>query len=352
MTGPGGPGNSVSPARDGGFAAELARYAQDLRALRIERGSPSYLVIGRRIPGRRQPQPSTLSEVFTGKRLPSWDTHAALVRALLSFDAHGQPIQPAREQADNWTQRWRILKGLQQQGTQPPRPPASGAAAHAAAVPQLPSPGGPRPSGDARPAAGRPRIHRAEPAAGAARQSPEPAPAWAELYQLSANPAFTESDKARIVMLDAAHRLSDEVWRLAQLVGLDQVQSGDYLHQLRQIAYSLAALADHVAYAESVRGTATGVIEDGLKTAGRLARLQEANVPERISKVWGRLTSRTTPLHLGRVLSRLDRWITQKDTLLDKEPLAQVLDAAAPWTGRDAAEADRQFLARQQPPPA
>ncbi|MBO0517122.1 tetratricopeptide repeat-containing protein [Streptomyces beijiangensis] len=99
---------------DDTYKRALAEFAQELEELRIEHGAPSFRVIAGQAPPSRPLSPSAVSEVLSGKRLPSRDFLIALVRTLLAHDG-ARPGPGARPdpRLDHWRTRWETLRKLQ-----------------------------------------------------------------------------------------------------------------------------------------------------------------------------------------------------------------------------------------------
>ncbi|MFF2812467.1 hypothetical protein ACFVT2_35900 [Streptomyces sp. NPDC058000] len=96
---------------NGEFQAELEEWAKDLRRLRIEHGGPTLAHIAARAPKNRPLSPSGVSEILSGKRLPTYDFYMALVRVLLACD--GRPASYHDERLAEWRERWQRLKELE-----------------------------------------------------------------------------------------------------------------------------------------------------------------------------------------------------------------------------------------------
>ncbi|MFJ4777724.1 WD40 repeat domain-containing protein [Streptomyces sp. NPDC088762] len=118
----------------GTFEEELARLAGDLRALRLDRGAPTYRRVQARaadcLTGIRLPA-ATQSDAFRGKRLLGFDLLMGLVRVLLAYDSYGRerPVPPHNSAAlQPWRDRWRAVAALR-----PPR--GAGPAARSKAAP-------------------------------------------------------------------------------------------------------------------------------------------------------------------------------------------------------------------------
>ncbi|QKW51398.1 WD40 repeat domain-containing protein [Streptomyces buecherae] len=99
------------------FTAELHRFAEDLRRLRVDRGSPTLSKIVSRaaaVPGTSCLSVSALSEAFSGKRLQRVDTLMSLVHTLLSYDEDGKSRCVTRRapEMEVWRKRWRDLDQL------------------------------------------------------------------------------------------------------------------------------------------------------------------------------------------------------------------------------------------------
>jgi WD40 repeat protein len=106
--------NDPTATGEAGFRAELLRFSADLTVLRITHGNPSLQAIARLAPRDRPLSPAAVSEVLSGKRLPSLDFAVALVRVLLTYDA--LPGVPALSRDDarlgEWRARWQELQRL------------------------------------------------------------------------------------------------------------------------------------------------------------------------------------------------------------------------------------------------
>ncbi|MEU6021936.1 tetratricopeptide repeat-containing protein [Micromonospora sp. NPDC047134] len=96
------------------YEGELARFAADLTALRIEQGKPSLREIARHAPAGRALSESGVSEALSGRRLPSIDFLIALVKTLLTL-GNPQRRPPADDdpRLEHWRQRWTALQRLQ-----------------------------------------------------------------------------------------------------------------------------------------------------------------------------------------------------------------------------------------------
>jgi WD40 repeat protein len=108
------PAASGEDGSEDGFRAELLRFSADLTTLRIAHGSPSLQVISRLAPRDRPLSPAAVSEVLSGKRLPSLDFAVALIRTLLTCDAPPGVPQLGRDdpRLRQWRTRWQELQQL------------------------------------------------------------------------------------------------------------------------------------------------------------------------------------------------------------------------------------------------
>ena len=96
------------------YEVELARFALDLTALRIEQGKPSLREIARHAPAGRALSESGVSEALSGRRLPSIDFLMALVKTLLRLgNPKRQPPADDDPRLEHWRQRWSLLQRLQ-----------------------------------------------------------------------------------------------------------------------------------------------------------------------------------------------------------------------------------------------
>jgi hypothetical protein len=93
----------------------IAEFAAELRELRERAGHPSLRDIGDASPGYLPA--STLSDVFLGKRLPSWNTTHQLISALNEFALRGGhgPAEPLDAPVDKWLERWMEIKLMEEE---------------------------------------------------------------------------------------------------------------------------------------------------------------------------------------------------------------------------------------------
>lgn len=96
------------------YAQELARFAADLTAFRIDHGKPTLEDIEKQAPTGRTLSRSAVSEALNGKRLPSLDFLIALVRTLLKLEGHrGLEVSLGDSRLEVWRSRWQQLQKMQ-----------------------------------------------------------------------------------------------------------------------------------------------------------------------------------------------------------------------------------------------
>ncbi|GAA1993230.1 hypothetical protein GCM10009738_87690 [Kitasatospora viridis] len=95
------------------FDEELARFAEDLRHLRISCGNPSLRELEKQAPPGRPLSASALSEAFNGRRLPRLDFLVAVVRTLLAIE-EARPVRDGDARIETWRVRWQEMERLRQ----------------------------------------------------------------------------------------------------------------------------------------------------------------------------------------------------------------------------------------------
>ncbi|MFJ3099558.1 hypothetical protein [Streptomyces hydrogenans] len=155
--------------------------------------------------------------------------------------------------------------------------------------------------------------------------------------------SFTESDIARIELVNLAESASSRLGGYAQMVGEDLARAGDYVRALPRGADP--SVVRQAVITERVRGTSWETIGEALHMSATDA---EEKWGENEAK-WRR-ASRATDLYRknpGRYAAAADRYITTDKPYqfgtATRRPLSASLDAAAHLTGRDVAAADRAF---------
>ncbi|MFI8085315.1 hypothetical protein ACIF6L_31560 [Kitasatospora sp. NPDC086009] len=170
------------------------------------------------------------------------------------------------------------------------------------------------------------------------------ADAWKGVYKLPMG-AFSASDRARLMLASEAQDLAEKATRLALLLAHDPAEAGDYAAAVRQFRYRTDRLTAWALTAEVARGTSWERITDkvGYTRAGELEKWRE-EVATNVES----MNSLSSPTNYGTKCWVIDRWIAGLTDVVGPfkpKPIGPVLDASAPWTGRDAAKANRVFTA-------
>lgn len=165
---------------------------------------------------------------------------------------------------------------------------------------------------------------------------------WKAVYTLPTG-AFSASDRARLNLAAEAKGLAEELGQLILLLAHDPAEAGDYADALSQIRYLADELTGWALTAEVVRGTSWERIADKL---GSTVTDSPQKWRERVTKNVESMNSNARPTDYGTRCRSLDNWIAtlaMNYRPFESRPIGPVLDASAPWTGRDAAKADRAF---------
>ncbi|MFI2215198.1 hypothetical protein [Streptomyces sp. NPDC020141] len=155
--------------------------------------------------------------------------------------------------------------------------------------------------------------------------------------------SFTDSDLARIGLVNSAAENSRRLVEYALMVGEDQAQAGDYVQQAK-VVYANDSLMGDAVIAERVRGTSWEVIAEAAGVTAEEAEQKWGGTERR----WRRATP-VTSVHRkdpGFFAARADEYITTDKPRVHaavRRPLSASLDAATHLTGRDVAAADRAF---------
>ncbi|MFB7345006.1 hypothetical protein [Streptomyces hydrogenans] len=160
--------------------------------------------------------------------------------------------------------------------------------------------------------------------------------------QLSAG-SFTESDIARIQLVNLTESASSRLGRYAQMVGEDLARAGDYVRALPRGVD--ASVITQAVITERVRGTSWETIGEALRMSATDAEEKWGEAEAR----WRRESRATTVYRKnpGAYAASADRYITTDKPYVGtstRRPLSASLDAAAHLTGRDVAAADRAFV--------
>ncbi|MFF2618979.1 hypothetical protein [Kitasatospora sp. NPDC058046] len=170
------------------------------------------------------------------------------------------------------------------------------------------------------------------------------ADAWKGVYRLPMG-AFSASDRARLQLASQAQAVAEQAAQLALLLAHDPAEAGDYVSAVRRVRYRTDLLVAWAFTAEVVRGTPWEWITEkyGYAPVGELEE-RRGEVATNVES----MNSRISPTDYGTKCLSVDRWIAglREDYRSFKaKPIGPVLDASAPWTGRDADQANRAFTA-------
>ncbi|MFD5557629.1 hypothetical protein ACFWIA_27785 [Streptomyces sp. NPDC127068] len=155
--------------------------------------------------------------------------------------------------------------------------------------------------------------------------------------------SFTDSDIARIQLVNVIESVATRLGGYAQMVGEDLARAGDYVRALPHGVED--SVVRQAVITERVRGTSW-------ETIGEALRMSATDAEEK----WGeheakwRRESRATTVYRknpGRHAASADRYITTDKpyqfTTATRRPLSASLDAATHLTGRDVAAANSAF---------
>lgn len=121
--------NAAGDGWSEGFAAGLlAELAQDLEALRIERGDLSLREISAVAPKDAPVSYTTVRRILLGEKVPRQEHLLALVRTLLALDHDGRfvaTVKRADPRLKPWRERWRALRHAQSTASHTPDRPSA-----------------------------------------------------------------------------------------------------------------------------------------------------------------------------------------------------------------------------------
>jgi len=155
---------------------------------------------------------------------------------------------------------------------------------------------------------------------------------------------FTASDRVRIELGGAIARAAAALEKTALMLSGDQAVAGDYVARVRTDELFYRLVIEQAVIAERIRGTSW-------ESVGRPFHISADEAERR----WGakvetwKARTKAQSVHVrdpGAGAAHVDEYVmTGCATRLidDRRPLSNVLDAAAPLTGRDVAAADRSF---------
>ncbi|WP_432127498.1 hypothetical protein [Streptomyces sp. bgisy082] len=154
--------------------------------------------------------------------------------------------------------------------------------------------------------------------------------------------SFTESDIARIELVNLIESSATRLGEYAQMVGEDLARSGDYVRALPHGVEN--SVIRQAVITERVRGTSWETIGEALRMSATDAEKKWGAAEAK----WRRESRATDPYRKnpGGYAASADQYITTGKPYVGtatRRPLSASLDAAAHLTGRDVAAADRAF---------